>query len=91
VNDEAEFRLKHGAEFPYDANDAWWDSGTAPLAAVDWAHEAARGVIADLQDRGGIKRAPQEIDEETRVEIVLALADIIRSAAEKKETANGQA
>lgn len=75
------FRLRYGNEFPYDASDSWWAAdGRAPPAPKDWAHSAARGVIADLQDRRGIKWGFDNIDEETRVEIVETLAQIIRAA-----------
>lgn len=73
--------LKIGAEFPYDAPDAWWaGSGTNPPAPVDWAHAAARGILADLSDRRGIKWSLEEIDEETRREIAETMAEIIRQA-----------
>lgn len=75
--------LQHGEKYPLDAPDAWWKgpAGQAPPLAKDWAHLAARGVIADLQDRGGIKQQlTQEIDEDTRVEIINSLAEIIREA-----------
>lgn len=79
----AEIRLEHGNEFPFDASDEWW-SGDAkePPPARDWPHCAARGIIADLKDRRDIKRGFEEIDEDVRREIVDALADIIRTAAE---------
>lgn len=74
--------LTHGAKFPYDAPDAWWRrSHVAPPSARDWAEAAARGVIADLQDRAGIKHGFDDVAEETRIEIVQALSDIIRTAA----------
>jgi hypothetical protein len=41
-------------------------------------------VIADLQDRHTIKHGFEHVDEETRIEIVKALADIIRAAKEKQ-------
>ncbi|MEK6290084.1 MAG: hypothetical protein V4793_01635 [Paraburkholderia tropica] len=71
------------AKWPFDASDAWWngDSRYVALPAVDSAHAAARAVIRDLSDRGGIKRGFENIDEETRVEIVTKLAAIIRAAS----------
>lgn len=73
--------LKRGADFPYDARDKWWNSGgkRAPKAK-DWAHAAARGVIADLTDRHTIKWSFDGIDEATRREIVQTMAAIIRMA-----------
>jgi len=77
----AKHRLAHGAEFPYDAPDEWWGGNAeSPPASVDKAHAAARGIIADLQDRRGIKRGFDDIDESTRVEIVESIAAIIREA-----------
>lgn len=46
----------------------------------DWAHAAARGVVADLQGRRAIKWGFDDIDEEIRAEIVASLAAIIRLA-----------
>lgn len=78
----AQHRLNHGAEFPYDAPDAWWEMAEPkPLPATDWAHAAARGILADLTDRRGIKWALQEIDEDVRAELVASLSEIIRAAA----------
>ncbi len=80
--DIAKHRLEHGAKFPYDADDKWWNGGGEnPPPAKDWAHAAARGVLADLNDRGGIKHGFNEIDEDVRAEIVESLAEIIRRAA----------
>lgn len=67
--------LKFGAEYPYDAN----DEGEAP-PATDWAHAAARGVLADLCDRRGIKHELKNVDEDVRPELVEAIAAIIRAA-----------
>ena len=76
-------RLAHGAKHPYDGGaDFWEDRVPTPPPAADWAHTAARGVLADLLDRRGIKWAldHEEIDHETRAEIVRSLAAIIREA-----------
>ena len=79
---DAKIALTHGSKFPYDAPDKWWDTdGLNPPPAKDWAHYAARGAIADLQDRGGLKHGFSNIDEDTRVEIVRAIAAIITEAA----------
>lgn len=72
--------LRHGNRFPFDAPDSWWESTDEPPAFDDWAHAAARGVLADLQDRRGIKDGFNRIDEDTRKQIVLDLAGIIRQA-----------
>lgn len=77
----AQKELKQGAKFPYDASDEWLNgTDRKPLAPVDWAHAAARGVISNLKDRSGIKRGFEEIDEDIRKEIVESMADIIRTA-----------
>lgn len=69
-------RLRMGEEFPYDITD---DGSFVP--ASDWAVSAARGVLADLRDRAGIKWGFDNIDHDIRVEIVTSLAAIIRLAA----------
>ena len=80
--------LESGSEFPFDAPDAWWhrEDEPVPPPAKDWAHRAARGVLYNLSDRRGIKQGLQvlSIDEDTRIEIVDALAAIIREAARGK-------
>lgn len=76
-------RLQHGAQFPYDGGaDFWEDRTPIPPPATDWAHAAARGVLADLLDRRSIKQAldDERIDHETRAEIVQSVAAIIRLA-----------
>lgn len=76
--------IKHGDEFPFDAPDSWWNSDPEekqpPPKPLDWAHRAARGIIADLEDRKGIKRGFEGIDEEIRFEIVKQIACIIGAA-----------
>ncbi len=77
-------RLDHGNLFPFDAPDEWWN-GSEPLRphpGGDWAVRAARGVIADLQDRRGIKHELEDLDEDVRKNIVESLASIIRVARE---------
>lgn len=79
---DAKHRLEHGAKFPYDATDEWWNGdGKNPPPAKDWAHAAARGVLADLSDRQGIKWELEKIDEDVRAELVGSVAEIIRAAA----------
>ncbi len=81
--DIARQRLKRGAEYPYDALHDWWHrEDRAPPPAKDWAHAAARGIVADMSDRGGIKHEFAEIDEEVRVDIIVSIAAIIRAAHE---------
>jgi hypothetical protein len=59
--------LELGTKYPYDER-----------AAVDAAHAAAQGVIADLCDRRGIKWGFSDIELDVRQSIVDALAAIIR-------------
>lgn len=80
-----ELSLAHGAAFPYDGGVYFWgDKTLTPPPAVDWAHAAARGVIASLLGRPGIKHALEDenIDHETRAVIVRNLTAIIRHASE---------
>lgn len=65
--------LRQGTERPYDY--------TRRGASVDWAHTAARGVVANLLDRRGIKTMLELTDARVRVEIIDDLADVIREAA----------
>lgn len=87
-NDRARQMLQSGSDWPYDSTDEWQEhfSGSRlPPPAVDWAHVAARGVIAELQDRRGIKHGFNRVDEEVRINIVSALAEIVRQAAKDNE------
>ena len=86
---DATFALKQGACFPYDAPDSWWrepNSIINPPPPTDWAHAAARGVLADLTDRRDIKHGFDGIDEEVRSELVKSLSEIIREAHKQATT-----
>jgi hypothetical protein len=82
----AEQSINQGTEFPFDASDKWWNDSKDhyPPPAKDWAHVAARGILADLTDRRDIKRGFEGVDEDVRVEIVESLAEIIRVTKETK-------
>lgn len=82
--DLAIHRLELGNKFPFDASDEWQSEMGPPPPPLDWAHSAARGVIADLTDRLGIKNGFNGIDEDVRVEIIESLAEIIRQAEEHR-------
>lgn len=77
-----EAAIQQALNFPFDATDEWNESGKnlSPPLPIDNAHLAARAVIADLEDRKGIKNGFQDIDEETRIHIVKVLSAIIRKA-----------
>ena len=80
---DAYSKIVLGNTFPFDASDEWWkDETPVPMVPPDWAHAAARGVIADLKDRRGIKHCLErsEIDEDTRTEIIESLASSIRTS-----------
>ena len=87
-DDEIRHRIKHGNRWPYDASDDWWKSDRdddtrteeVPADKLDWAHRAARGILSDMNDRRGIKRSFEDIDEDVRREIVETTAAIIRMA-----------
>jgi len=45
----AAITLRHGAEYPYDAPDDWWNGyGGSQPPTTDWAHSAARGILAEI-------------------------------------------
>lgn len=79
--------LDHGHEYPYDCDESlhMLKEDEQPKAGdwsppKDWAHLAARGVIANLGDRQGIKHELDACDLEVRSEMIEALASIIRTA-----------
>jgi hypothetical protein len=71
--------LQHGASSPFDGD---IDN---PTPAVDWAHAAARGVLANLLGRRGVGDELEQLDQELRDEIVEEVAEIIRVAKPKGE------
>ncbi|HGY9634365.1 hypothetical protein ACLPJG_26655 [Pseudomonas aeruginosa] len=78
----AKSKLEMGEKFPYD--DFPDDDSAMPSPAVDWAHAAARGVLADLEGRRGVGQELEQVDDETRVELVQSVAEIIRLAHQTK-------
>lgn len=90
---DARYCLDRGARLPYDALDKWLElpehdeidsEGPPPPPPVDWAHAAARGVVQELKGRSGLDDILGQLDEETRVEIVSKLAEIIRLAEQDR-------
>lgn len=71
---DAQISLTQGDLFPYELTPG--DNLTPP----DWAHRAARGVMADLTDRRGIKWELKHVHTDDRKDIVAAIAAIIRLA-----------
>ncbi len=71
---DAEIALNIGDKYPYELHPG--DNPEPP----DWAHRAARGVIADLDDRSGIKHELRRVRVDDRKDIVASLAQIIRLA-----------
>ncbi|MEX3555946.1 MAG: hypothetical protein VB131_04920 [Burkholderia gladioli] len=86
----AENCLEHGAQFPFDAPDSWRKNypNEAPPDCPDWAHAAARGVLADLTDRRGIKQELVDLDADVRAELVGSVAEIIRAAHAAEQSRN---
>lgn len=77
----AKHDLELGAKYPYDAPDNWKkNEKSEPPPAADWAHVAARGILANLNDRYGIQRELRHLDEDVRNELTQSIADIIREA-----------
>lgn len=77
---DAQLALERGDKFPYDGGEAFWQQSDVPPPPSDWAHRAARGVLADLTDRRGVKRELENVDYDVREELTQALAAIIREA-----------
>lgn len=77
--------IEHGNKYPFDASDAWWkgEDETLPENFEAWQYRAARGVIANMQDRAGIKHELGGISEDTRREIIESIASIIYAAYEQ--------
>lgn len=79
---------------PFDASQAWQDAfykfdGTdhpapVPPQAEDWAHRAARGIVAELRDDYGcdleVAFSRERVGEDGRKNIVNTMAAIIRQA-----------
>lgn len=76
-SEEIRRTIQHGNKYPYDDPDS---EGTRPTPPKDWAHSAARGILADLQYRHTIKHGFYGVDDETRAEIVSTISEIIRVA-----------
>ena len=75
----AQEAMKRGAEFPYDGGTEFWDSDASnPPAAKDKAHATARGILADLSDRRGVRHVLDDVDHDVRAELTESLAEIIR-------------
>lgn len=72
MSDQIQRTLELGEKYPYDG----------PGKSKNWAHLAARGILADLQDRRGIKHEFNEVDEDIRKEIIQTMASIIKKAYE---------
>ena len=84
---DARHSIEMGERFPYDGGaDFWGDKNPTPTPARDWAHRAARGVLADLCDRRGVKHELDGVDHYVRAELAESLADIIRLAHEQSAT-----
>ncbi|MNR16126.1 hypothetical protein D3C85_1327000 [compost metagenome] len=74
---------------PFDAPDAWrWsDDESPPPPAADWAERAARAIISEFDDRGAAMNEalhPEKVDEDTRKEIIVVMAVIIRQAVKAR-------
>ncbi|HGW5540858.1 TPA: hypothetical protein ACNIM8_005944 [Pseudomonas aeruginosa] len=83
----AERMLSYGDQVPFDAPDSWRfeDNGEIPAPPPsDWAERAARAIISEFEDRGATMSEafnPERVDENTRKEIIVVMATIMRQAA----------
>lgn len=80
--ENANLCLNRGDTYPYDDPNRFNDDGIPVVPARDWAHRAARGILADLSDRRGIKHELEMVDDDVRIELTESLAEIIRQAKE---------
>lgn len=77
---EAKRMLDIGARFPFDATDEWRNSeGVEPPPPADWAHAAARGILADLTDHQDLVDQLGNLAEDVRAELTVEIARIIRA------------
>lgn len=67
----ASVNIEYGNLHPFDAS-----AGDS----TDWMHMAARGIIADMQDRPELASALDGMDDAARTEFVSAMMDIIQEA-----------
>lgn len=84
---DARQSLHSGEHYPFDASDEWlelYSGSRLPPEAKDYAHRAARGIVADLQDRRGVKNGFSRIDEDMRIDIVESIAAIIRESVNEE-------
>ena len=80
---DARQSLHSGEHYPFDAPDEWiemYSASRLPPEAKDYAHRAARGIVANLMDRRGVKNGFNRIDEDMRIDIVEDIAAIVREA-----------
>lgn len=83
--------LDCGDRYPYDAGKAWHrqsreDDNLAAPPATDWAHRAARGVIAEMMDRKGIFECLEAVPHTVRAEMVRSIAAVIRAADRDRQS-----
>lgn len=76
----ADVSYELGQDHPYDA----YDNGRKRKVKT-WAHKTARAILADLLDRRSIKWGFNDIDQETRFEIVDSMAAIIEYSKENPD------
>ena len=67
--DDAKFSIKMGLEYPYNEREP-----------IDDYELTALGILANLNDRRGVKQGFYGVDLDVREEIVTSLADIVREA-----------
>ena len=72
--------LDHGARVPFDDPMPGFNPDQAPPPARSWAHAAARGVYASLEDTNVLHRHQDVYEAEKRSEIIDGMTDIIQMA-----------
>jgi len=87
LEQHARQQLAYGDTAPFDdalsGEQAFNCDGNPVTLDQDWAVRAARGIIANFEDRGASFNEafhPEKINHETRLEIVEVMAAVIREA-----------
>ncbi len=85
---DVDWTIKHSNKYAYDrvGDEAREEEGYSTPKGTDWSIIAARAVLGDMSDRGGVRHELDSIDYEVRDEMVETLANIIKKVSDNRET-----